>query len=391
MHRKWKSVAALGMAVLLGCLMPMNTMLAAEEDTEAVQEMEMDSVSDIDEVSDDEAVSDDGERGDGEENSDAENTGDEEDADAENTDDENTGDEADAEDGNVDDAGNVEDEIVDEEPVTDMDGNVSMAVMSANEEPEAGGVEVYANTVAPVISIKWQGKSSCYGLGGKIDYKYVNNQDQAFECSVSQADSFSYSLEKVAGASDAKGEEQMDSLSWTEAGSLAERIPLSDNAKYVLYVKAVGADGKTTYARSGGIVVDTVKPAVSPLIEGKAYAEGTAFWVRDDNLESVKVNEKLVTPASDGSYRVSANGTSTSCVIRAKDKAGNETTCSITVAGKEMGKDDVISENGIYSLKPGVPYQLAAGKWKINGDSTVYQGGGTFYVITDGHYRFTKH
>ena len=32
MYRNWKSAAALGLALLLGCMMPMSTMLAAEDD-----------------------------------------------------------------------------------------------------------------------------------------------------------------------------------------------------------------------------------------------------------------------------------------------------------------------------------------------------------------------
>lgn len=34
MYRNWKNMAALGLAVLLGCMMPMSTILAVEEDAE---------------------------------------------------------------------------------------------------------------------------------------------------------------------------------------------------------------------------------------------------------------------------------------------------------------------------------------------------------------------
>ena len=343
MYRKRKGLSVLGMAALIGCLMPMGTMLAAEENTEIVQEIGGDSVSDNTVVSEDEAVPDDE---------------------------------------NVSDKLNTDDGI---------------ALLSEIEnEPEAGDAETQASIAAPVIDIKWQGQSQKYDLGGKIDYKYVNNHDQAFECSVSQdgqAVSLEYCLETVAyTATEAKGEEKMDSLSWQSVQSSSESISLSKDGSYILYVKAVGADGQTTYARSGAIVVDTIVPAVSPLLDGKTYPEGTAFQVSEANLESVKVNGKLVTPESNGIYRVSANGTSSSCVIRVKDKAGNEMTCSITVSGRDPSEEgNVISESGMYSLKTGDAYELSEGKWQIYGDSTVYQGGSTFYVTKAGDYIFTKY
>lgn len=369
MHRKWKSVAALGMAVLLGCLMPMNTMLAAEDDTEAVQEMEADSVSDADEVSEDEVISDDNESVD-----------DEVSAEEESVDDENAVDEA-----------NVEDENVVDEADADNEGNDGIGVMTLMEEPQAGDIEVQT-AAAPVINITWNnGESSKYDLGGQIDYKYVNNKDQAFVCSASQDGqevSLFYCLEKAANTT-AKGEEQMGSLSWTEASSSSERILLSDDAKYVLYVKAVGADGQTAYARSGGVVVDTIPPAVTKLVDGGTYPEGTTFQVTDTNLESVYVNGVDVTAGWGAVYQVKANGTSTSCVIKAKDKAGNETTYSVNVS-KDPAEDGVISTSGIYSLKTGTSYRLTAGTWQVNSDSTVYQGGRNFYVTAAGDYSFTK-
>ena len=97
---------------------------------------------------------------------------------------------------------------------------------------------------------------------------------------------------------------------------------------------------------------------------------------------------------------MAANGTS--CVIRAKDKAGNETVRSIIVSGTEMPEpsepeepgtpDDskVISESGEYTLKAGVTYHLAEGNWKVDGDKSVYRGGNDFYVAADGSYKFTK-
>lgn len=370
MHKKWKSVAALSMAALLGCLMPMGTILAAEEDAETAQEIEADSVSDTDEVYGSEANVDENE-----------NTGDVVNTDGE----ENADNEA-----NVDDENAVEEVIADDETVNDA--NEGIEVMSETDAPEAADTEAQADLPAPVISITLSGQGCKVDeLGGKIDYIYVNNPNQQFEYSASQGDQelkIYYYLDKFDDITDnAKDKEQMADL-WPTGLSSPMIYKLSLDKVYVLYVKAVGSDGQTTYARSCGIVVDTTAPKIVGLDEGKAYQEGTTFKVEETNLESVKVNETIVTPDSDGNYQVSANGTS--CVIRVKDKAGNEKTCSITVTARTLEENGVISVNGTYSLKAGTSYQLAEGKWQVSGDSTVYQGGGTFYVKTDGDYRFTK-
>ena len=377
MRRKWKSVAALGMAALLGCLMPMNTMLAAEEDTEAVQEMEAES--DTDAVSDDEAISDDNE-----------SIVDEEDAEDEIPGDEvNLGDEINADDENAVDDANAEDEDVVDEAGTDNDGNEGIQVMAVTDDPETGGVEVQENTDAPVIDIKWNGQSCTYELGGTIEYQYVKDPDQRLELSASQdgkAISFYYYLDKNPGAA-AMGEDQVN---WSDAISSLSTVVevLSSNKTYVVYVKAE-ANGQTVYARSCGIVVDTEAPKVTGVADGGTYPEGTVFHVEDANLESVTVNGESIALAADGNYQVTEDGTS--CEIKAKDKAGNETVCGINVSGgRELADGGAISANGTYSLKANTSYQLAAGEWQVGGDSTVYQGGGSFYVKEARDYRFTK-
>ena len=41
-------------------------------------------------------------------------------------------------------------------------------------------------------------------------------------------------------------------------------------------------------------------------------------------------------------------------------------------------------------MQAGVAYQLDSGRWKVKGDATIYEGGNTFYVTTDGEYEFEK-
>lgn len=371
MYRKWKKMAALGLAVLIGGMMPTGTMLAAEEEAEVVQEIE--AVSDAETISEDnESVGDEG-------NTYAENTGDEVNADADSV-----GDEVNADDANACDEVNA-----------DSDENVSIQVMTATEDPQAGNAEVQENTDAPVINITLNGEDcKVDGLGGSISYKYTNVSNSKFGLSASQNNTpiyFCYWLDENPG-DEAK---DYDSIAWSGLCSSME-WGLSNNKSYVVYMKAE-KNGQTVYARSCGVVVDTTPPEIVGVEEGKTYPAGTTFTVSDANLDVVMVNETPVTPESDGSYRVVANGTS--CMIRAKDKAGNERTCSITVSGGEetpgTGEETpetntVISASGVYTLKAGVKYHLAEGNWKIEGDRSVYPGGYDFYVKADGSYNFSK-
>lgn len=271
---------------------------------------------------------------------------------------------------------------------------VPMGTMQAAEDDlEVRESSISDNDVppAPEIVITRGGENRTCALGGGITYEYTNNWGTLFEVSVNPNNrevSLFYSLDNVTDLeAGAKSEEQMGSLVWGEIVSPPMSVrPLHDGC-YVVYVKAEAGTYKY-YARSGGIVVDTEKPVITGIEEGMSYPEGTVFQVTDANLDYVLVNEQ---PAAceDGNYKVAANGSS--CVIRAKDKAGNETVRSITVTGGNTPEtDNVISESREYTLKVGIKYHLADGRWKVNGDKTVYYGGNDFYVTTDGTYQFSR-
>lgn len=384
MYRKWKRTAALGLAVLIGGMMPMGTMLAAEDNTEVVQET--DSVSDADAVPEDETISDDNESSIDEVKAEEENIGD-----YANTDDENVGDETKADEENAADEVDTDDVNADEEADTIDDQNAGIQVMTATEESETGDIQVLDGTEKPVIDIKFNGQSYIYGMGGTIDYQYVNNADQAFEITAGQEGqevSFSYYLDRVENL--AAGAKSATDINWPDTQPTPMRIVLSSNENYVLYVKAV-AEGQTVYARSGGVVVDTIAPKIVGVEDGRTYSAGTTFTVSDANLSEVLINEQKAEPLEGGKYKIAAQASSTSCVIRAKDKAGNSASCTITVSGSETpDTGNVISESKVYSLKAGVKYHLAAGNWKVDGDMSIYQGNSDFYVKGDGDYIFSK-
>lgn len=257
----------------------------------------------------------------------------------------------------------------------------------------------------PVIELKYQNMHLTQALDVEIAYNlYINNCDQCVSISVTQGSlaALSYYLDN-SGSNESKSVEQLGLL-WKSADNLSyQQVNLSQDGKYVLYVKAVAGNGQTAYIRTVGMVVDSVAPVITGIQDGGTYPLETKFGVEDANLAEVRVNEQVVSPSDDGLYQVAANGTS--CVIRAKDKADHETTCSITI-GEEKPEDPVdpdnpddpkpgdditvINNGGTYSLHAGTAYRLGSGNWTLQGDSVVYRGGITFYVNTDGDYIFKK-
>ena len=270
-------------------------------------------------------------------------------------------------------------------------------IPQAEETTAPKAQEQSEKAAAPVIVIQLQGQNQAQALGGMIEYNtYFGNCDQRLSISASQGSepvSLYYYLDSAARVSDeSKSEEQLSDLWQPAEQATGQEVSLGQEGAYVLYVKAEATDGQTSYARTDGIVIDATAPAITGIDNGGTYPEGTRFGVTDVNLASVLMNEQPAAPSqTDGMYQVTAAEYSTSCVIRAKDKAGNETVYSITVEKKSVEDDtNVISKTGDYSLKAGTAYRLGDGKWTLEGDSTVYCGGSTFYVRGDGSYHFTQ-
>lgn len=425
---------ALCLAAMIGCILPVGTMLAAEEETgfvDSVQEPTADEsivkevqeplAGEVQEPSADEAVSeevqepetddlaaeevqeptaDDPSAEEAQEPS-ADGTAPEEvqgpsagETQKSDTDDPSADDQTGEETPETAVADPEEDAVM--KPETD-DSSVEMTAMKRQAAEEAGpAVQDQPGKTAPVIAIRLQGTDRAQALGGKIAYNtYIGNRDQWLSISVEQGGAVElyYYLDTDAKASEeSRSEAQLADL-WQPAGQGNwQEIILGQDGAYVVYAKAAAADGQTVYARTDGIVIDTTAPVITGIEDGGRYPEGTGFSVLDDNLEYVLINEQPALPsAEDGMYHVAAAYHSTSCVVRAKDKAGNEKVCGITVEGKQPGTDTtVITESKTYELKAGTAYRLDFGSWKLGGDSTVYHGGNMFYVSEDGSYQFER-
>lgn len=337
MRKKWKCLSSLGLAALLACMVPMSTMKAAE-DTTSVSENSIDT------------------------------------------------------------------ELQEGQ---DYDADQSDGV------PVAEG---FAETIE--INIQYNGDMKG-SLTGAVDFNnFTNELNPHIGISASSGGSVSlfYCLDITGDVTD-KSNEELAGLDWIPVEGTYYEVELSEDGKYVLYVKAV-QDGQTAYARSKGIVVDRVAPKVvtldgTEMKDGDSYPEGTEFRVEEKYLKEIVINDEPVSVSE--KYMIVAKGPE--CGIKIEDEAGNRTELKIVVTdgsekpgGDEKPDEDnkpgegenpdegdkpgddigVITESGIYPLYAGTAYQLGGGNWKVDGDSTVYQGGIAFYVSVDGNYQFNK-
>ena len=107
-------------------------------------------------------------------------------------------------------------------------------------------------------------------------------------------------------------------------------ILLQPESQSAVYAKLTDHAGNVTYIGSDRIVLDATAPVVTGLEEGKTYCEAVTAGVEDSYPDSVTVTVNG-TPVSvtNGQFTVQPAGGSQTVVVT--DKAGNETTCTITV------------------------------------------------------------
>ena len=104
---------------------------------------------------------------------------------------------------------------------------------------------------------------------------------------------------------------------------------INPDNKYVIYTRLTDHAGNVTYISSNGIVLDATVPVISGIENGKTYCEAQTVTVTEEYIESVKVNGTAVTLDANNQFTLNpAEGTQTIVVT---DKAGNETSVTVTV------------------------------------------------------------
>lgn len=220
---------------------------------------------------------------------------------------------------------------------------------------------------------------SAYSFSGAWDHTYGGRQTASI--SVSPSDGGVTCQYYLAQGSESYAESDLGSLSWVNYGGAISLI----GGEYILYAKAEDADGNVVYASTDGIVVSSA-PVISGVTDGGVYEGDTTFTVDGADLESVTVDGQEVS-LTNNSYTIIADDLTHRIVAR--NSAGGETVCEITVNKKSSATSE-ITDAGTYTLTAGTAYTLGNGRWMVSGDNTVYEGGRSFYVSTGGEYSFQK-
>lgn len=217
-------------------------------------------------------------------------------------------------------------------------------------------VEGVADITAPDTEIKVSNKT-WKSILNKITFGLFFKETQKAEIIATDEGSgvnkYYYYVDK-SGSEESLTEKQLQAVDWKEGTS----VTFSEDSNYVIYAKVTDKAGNIKYVSTDGIVIDTIAPQVSGVESNQTYTKTQTFTVTDNNLDTVKVDDKVVT-----SYTlVPKKGTYT---IEVTDKSGNKTTLNnITVNWEKVKKPTVeskvytgqtltanISENGLYTVK----------------------------------------
>lgn len=217
-------------------------------------------------------------------------------------------------------------------------------------------VEGVADITAPDTEIKVSNKT-WKSILNTITFGLFFKETQKAEITATDEGSgvnkYYYYVDK-SGSEKSLTEKQLQAVDWKEGTS----VTFSEDSNYVIYAKVTDKAGNIKYVSTDGIVIDTIAPQVSGVENNQTYTKTQTFTVTDNNLDTVKVDDKVVT-----SYTlVPKKGTYT---IEVTDKAGNQTTLDdIKVNWEEVKKPTVeskvytgqtltanISENGLYTVK----------------------------------------
>lgn len=217
-------------------------------------------------------------------------------------------------------------------------------------------VEGVADITAPDTEIKVSNKT-WKSILNTITFGLFFKETQKAEITATDEGSgvnkYYYYVDK-SGSEESLTEKQLQAVDWKEG----ESVTFSEDSNYVIYAKVTDKAGNIKYVSTDGIVIDTIAPQVSGVENNQTYTKTQTFTVTDNNLDTVKVDDKVVT-----SYTlVPKKGTYT---IEVTDKSGNKTTLNnITVNWEKVKKPTVeskvytgqtltanISENGLYTVK----------------------------------------
>lgn len=180
--------------------------------------------------------------------------------------------------------------------------------------------------------------------------------------------------------------ELQNATGWVKGQSLA--VSAGAMQEQIVYGKITNGAGLVSYVSTDGMVYDTQAPVVTGAVDGQVYYNDTlAVEVSDSYLAEVTLDGTSI-PLTGTSLPLSITASTEPHTITATDQTGN--TVAVTFTVYEPWVRDGISAGGVRTLVTGLAYKLGGGQWTVAGDTTVYQGGTTFYATSDGDVEFQK-
>lgn len=175
-------------------------------------------------------------------------------------------------------------------------------------------------------------------------------------------------------------------------GDYAENLILTQDMEAgQIYLKKQATGEKTDGIAREAVMIDQKVPAITAVKDGETYyKDSVQVVISDKNLSRIQINDdNIVVKGTEMTFTLSSNHGSEDYQIIARDVAGNETKVSLTVAAPWM-KKGIIPTGELIRLKSDRAYSFGDGTWQVEGDTTSYAGGRSFYVKKDGEYTFTK-
>ncbi len=162
----------------------------------------------------------------------------------------------------------------------------------------------------------------------------------------------------------------LESSKWT---AYADAFKVEPDNKYVVYARITDNAGNVVYINSDGIVLDSIKPVISGIENGKDTYGDAVFTVDEENLDTVTLDGEPI-EVKEGKYSVPADNKEHT--IAATDKTGNTVTYKLTVYRNYKvsfvvdGKETALSEvgHGKNAVLPEIPQKSGyTAKWDKDG------------------------
>ncbi len=117
----------------------------------------------------------------------------------------------------------------------------------------------------------------------------------------------------------------LESSKWTV---YTDAFNVEPDNKYVVYARITDNAGNLTYISSDGIVLDSIKPVIAGVEDGKDVYGDAVFTVDEEYLDTVTLDGEPI-EVKDGKYSVPADNKEHTIVVT--DKTGNAVTYKLTV------------------------------------------------------------